>query len=191
MALAEEYSIIGIDPGTSVLGYGVIGVKNKTMYLISAGVLKLDKIEGHPEKLKRILEKIFLLIDEHQPREMAIEEPFFGKNAQSMLKLGRAQGVVMAAALTRNVPITEYSPKKVKMAVTGNGNASKEQVAAMVQQILKFKEMPTYLDATDALGVAVCHHLQFKTGQTSVSKSYGSWGSFVSQNPNRIKKGGE
>lgn len=190
MALAEEYNIIGIDPGTSVLGYGVINVKNKTISLVCAGVLKLDKIESHAERLKRILEKIFLLIEEHNPKEMAIEEPFFGKNAQSMLKLGRAQGVVMAAALSKNVPITEYSPKKVKMAVTGNGNASKEQVAAMVQHMLKFKEMPTYLDATDALGVAVCHQLQFKSGAAAKSKSYGSWGSFASQNPARIKKGG-
>ena len=146
-----ERIIMGIDPGTIVMGYGLIEVKGQTARLLALGVISLDKFENHYMRLKRIFDRVQGLIDEFHPDELAIEAPFFGKNVQSMLKLGRAQGVAMAAGLARDLPITEYEPKKVKMAITGNGNASKEQVAKMLQQLLKFKELPSHLDATDGL----------------------------------------
>lgn len=145
----------------------------------------LQKLNGHNLKLKRIFEKTLSLIDHYHPDEMAVEAPFFGKNVQSMLKLGRAQGVVMAAALYRNIPITEYAPKKVKQSVTGNGNASKEQVSFMLQKMLNLKNLPKQFDATDGLAVALCHHLQTKNPLTAGS-SGGSWASFVKNNPDRM-----
>lgn len=147
------------------------------------GVIHLHKYEGHELKLKKIFERVTGLINDYHPDEVALEAPFYGKNVQSMLKLGRAQGVAMAAALSREIPITEYAPKKVKQSVTGNGNASKEQVSAMLKTLLKFKDAPKLLDATDALAVALCHHFQ---GGTS-TKSFKSWKAFLSENPTRVK----
>lgn len=165
------------------MGYGVLHITGRTMQLIDLGVLRLNKIEDPAAKLKAIFDFTVSLVDKHLPDEFAVEAPFFGKNVQSMLKLGRAQGVAIAAALTRNIPIFEYSPKKIKMSITGNGNASKEQVAAMLQSLLKITEMPKYLDATDGLAAAVCHHFQFQ-GITQ-EKKYGSWKSFLGENPGR------
>jgi crossover junction endodeoxyribonuclease RuvC len=179
-----ERVILGIDPGTTILGYGVIVTKGKKMSLVDLNVLNLTKIENHPLKLKKIFETLLELIEKYQPDELAIEAPFFGKNVQSMLKLGRAQGVAMAAALYRDIPIFEYLPKKIKQSVTGNGNASKEQVAAMMEHLLEFK-FSGKLDATDGLAAAVCHFLQGDgTGSKTKAKD---WSSFLEANPNRIK----
>lgn len=185
--MENEKIILGIDPGTTIMGYGIISVKKNKMELVSIHELILKKYPNHETKLKYIFDKTLALIDEFHPDEVALEAPFFGKNVQSMLKLGRAQGVAMAASLYRNIPITEYSPKKVKMAITGNGNASKEQVAGMLQNLFKLKEFPTqFLDASDGLAVAVCHH--FNSGNLDLGKSYSGWESFVKQNENRILK---
>ncbi|MBC7388570.1 MAG: crossover junction endodeoxyribonuclease RuvC [Opitutaceae bacterium] len=175
--------ILGIDPGTQVMGYGVIEQKGSKLLVLQMGVIHLEKYKDHFIKLKKIHERITQVIQEYLPDEVAIEAPFFGKNVQSMLKLGRAQGVAIAAALARDVPVTEYLPKKVKSAVAGNGNASKEQVAAMLQNLLNFSETPEFLDATDALAVAVCHHFQ---GKIPASKG-SSWKAFLSENPGRVK----
>jgi crossover junction endodeoxyribonuclease RuvC len=179
--------ILGIDPGTVVMGYGLIHVKGKELSMINFGILKLSKIEKHPDRLKKIMERVDGLIGEYNPDEMAIEAPFFGKNVQSMLKLGRAQGVAIAAALNRNLPFEEYTPKKIKQSITGNGNASKEQVAAMLMRLLDIEEVPKYLDATDGLAAAVCHHFQGGVGEHNKSKS-SSWKSFMSENPEKVKK---
>lgn len=181
-----EKIILGIDPGTLVMGFGIIATKNNQMRLIMLDELLLKKLPNHELKLKRIFEKTLSLIDEYHPDELAIEAPFFGKNVQSMLKLGRAQGVAMAAGLHREIPITEYSPKKIKMAITGNGNASKEQVAGMLQSLLKLKKIPKRLDATDGLAAAVCHH--FNGGKQGLEKSYSGWSSFLKNNPDRVKQ---
>ncbi|MCF8366183.1 MAG: crossover junction endodeoxyribonuclease RuvC [Bacteroidales bacterium] len=177
--------ILGIDPGTVILGYGLIGIKGKEISLITLGVLKLSKYEGHPLRLKKIFERVLNLAEEYKPDELAIEAPFYAKNVQSMLKLGRAQGVAMAAALYRNIPITEYSPREIKRSVTGNGNASKDQVAGMLGNLIKLPEIPEYFDATDGLAVAVCHY--FNNQKVSSTKSYNSWKNFLSENPDRIK----
>lgn len=179
--------ILGIDPGTSIMGYGIIHVRNKELRLITYGVIHLSKLATHPDKLKRIFDRVDQLILEYKPDEMAIEAPFFGKNVQSMLKLGRAQGVSIAAALNRNLPFEEYAPKKIKQSITGSGNASKEQVAAMLMRLFNLKELPKHLDATDGLAAAVCHHFQGGVGEHNKSKS-GSWKAFVSDNPKRLKK---
>ena len=176
--------ILGIDPGTTIMGFGIIQVVKNQMKFVQMNELLLNKYDDHYLKLKLIFERTIELIDTYKPDELAIEAPFFGKNVQSMLKLGRAQGVAMAAGLSRQVPITEYEPKKVKMAITGNGNASKEQVAKMLQQLLNFRELPSHLDATDGLAVAVCHF--FNGGKKEKGKSYSSWESFVKQNESRI-----
>jgi crossover junction endodeoxyribonuclease RuvC len=181
-----EKIILGIDPGTAVMGFGIISVIKGQMKLIAIDELILKKYSNHEIKLKKIFDRTLALIDEFHPDEVALEAPFFGKNVQSMLKLGRAQGVAMAASLHRDIPITEYSPKKVKMAITGNGNASKEQVAGMLKNLLGLKEFPTkYLDASDGLAVAVCHH--FNMGKPEHDKNYTGWTSFLKQNPDRIK----
>lgn len=177
--------ILGIDPGTLVMGYGLVHIQNNKLSLIALGVIKLDKYDEHSDRLKKIFERVIGLIDEYKPDELAIEAPFFGKNVQSMLKLGRAQGVAIAAALSKNMPMTEYSPKKIKMSVTGNGNASKEQVAAMLESLLNFKHDDKYLDATDALGAAVCHYFQNKTTASGAKKSYSGWDAFIKDNPKR------
>jgi crossover junction endodeoxyribonuclease RuvC len=181
--IASSKIILGLDPGTSVMGYGVIVVQKQEIKLLQFGVIHLKKYVGHELKLKKIFDRVNQIIEDFMPDEVALEAPFFGKNVQSMLKLGRAQGVAMAAALTHGIPINEYAPKKVKQSVTGNGNASKEQVAAMIQNLLKFKKTDYLLDATDALAVALCHHFQ---GNTHTKKTQG-WGAFLSDNPKRIK----
>lgn len=188
--LKEERSIeriiLGIDPGTSVMGYGVIKEIKTQAKLISLGVVKLDHLDDHALKLKRIFEKTVVLIEQYQPDCLAIEAPFYGKNIQVMLKLGRAQGVAMAAALSKNMPIFEYAPRKIKQSITGNGNATKEQVAAMLKTLLKFTESPEFLDATDGLAVAVCHSFQ-KITATGKNKSYSGWEAFVKDNTQRVE----
>lgn len=181
---AKERIILGIDPGTIVMGYGILEVVNNKPRSLGIGVIKLEKLDDHALRLKRIFERTVGIIDEFKPDELAIEAPFFGKNVQSMLKLGRAQGVAIAAALSRNVPITEYSPKKIKMAITGNGNASKEQVAAMLSHTLGLKNEHDYLDATDAMAAAVCHFYQNKS-VAGAKKSYSGWKAFLADNPDR------
>lgn len=183
---AKERIILGIDPGTAVMGYGLVKEMGSKMELISLGVVKLDHLDDHPLKLQRIFEKTQALIDEYHPDCMALEAPFYGKNIQVMLKLGRAQGVAMAAGLSRNLPITEYSPRKIKQAITGNGNAGKEQVSAMLQTLLNFKETPEFLDATDGLAVAVCHSFQ-RISTSGNNKSYSGWAAFAKDNQKRIK----
>ena len=183
--MKKERIILGIDPGTNIMGYGLIECKGKKINLITMGVLKLGSYSGHALKLKKIFERTLGIIQQYHPDELAVEAPFFGKNVQSMLKLGRAQGVAMAAALHMDIPIFEYSPKKIKQSVTGNGNASKEQVAAMLSSLLNIKEEPKYLDATDGLAAAVCHFFQNNIGNEG--KNYGSWKRFLSQNPDRVK----
>ncbi len=182
--MASERIILGIDPGTNIMGYGIVKVYGNTMDLVTLGVLKLVKTDDHPLKLKHIFEKTIALIEEYKPDELAIEAPFYGKNVQSMLKLGRAQGVAMAAALSRSVPIFEYSPRKIKQSITGKGSASKEQVAAMLQNILSLKEVPEQLDASDGLAVAVCHY--FQKGKTGNDKKFSGWKSYLSANPDRV-----
>jgi crossover junction endodeoxyribonuclease RuvC len=184
---SKEKIILGIDPGTVILGYGLLEVKDKELSLLSLGVLHLNQYEDHALRLGKIFERITEIIDGFHPDELAIEAPFYGKNVQSMLKLGRAQGVAIAAALSRKLPVTEYAPRKVKQSITGNGNASKEQVSAMLIRLLNMQstEMPKEFDATDALAIAVCHHFQ----STSVVPTGGadSWKAFISKNPGRIK----
>lgn len=181
----SEKIILGIDPGTTIMGFGLISIVNDNMHFLLMDELILKKYDDHYLKLRKIFERTIQLIDAHHPDEIAIEAPFFGKNIQSMLKLGRAQGVAMAAGLSRDIPITEYSPKKIKMAITGNGNASKEQVAKMLQHLLKIKELPVNLDSTDGLAAAVCHF--FNAGKTETQTNYGSWATFVSQNKHRVE----
>ncbi len=188
----SEKVIIGVDPGTQVMGYGVISVKGQQISLVQYGVIHLSKYSTHELKLKKIFERLTQLIEDYLPDEMAIEDPFYGKNAQSMLKLGRAQGVAMAAALARNIPIVEYSPKKVKQSVTGSGNASKEQVAYMLEKILKMELSREFMDATDGIAIAICH--QYHANSPAAVASSGSkkakkggWGAFVSENPDRVK----
>lgn len=183
--MPTEKIILGIDPGTTIMGFGLIRVERKQMTFLQLNELQLTGYKDHYVKLKKIFERTIELIDTHHPDEIAIEAPFFGKNVQSMLKLGRAQGVAMAAGLSRQIPITEYEPKKVKMAITGNGNASKEQVAKTLQQLLGLKELPKNLDSTDGLAVAVCHF--FNEGKIEKTGSYSGWGAFVKQNENRVK----
>lgn len=184
--MSSEKIILGIDPGTTIMGFGLIKVVNKKMELIQLNELTLKKYNDHYVKLKLIFERTIHLIEMYHPDEIAIEAPFFGKNVQSMLKLGRAQGVAMAAGLSREIPITEYSPKKIKMAITGNGNASKEQVAKMLQNLLKIKVLPKNLDATDGLAAAVCHF--YNSGKITSGKNYTGWSAFVKQNGDRVKK---
>lgn len=183
----ETYRLVGIDPGTNVLGYAVIEITGKKMRPLDIGVVSMAHLKEQPLKLKKIFERITALIEVYRPREMAIEAPFFGKNVQSMLKLGRAQGVAMAAGITNGVDITEYSPKKIKQSVTGNGNASKEQVAAMLKQILQVELDGYYLDATDALAAAVCHFYN-SNSVLGGKKRYSDWGAFLKDNPKRLAK---
>lgn len=195
MAVVNERIILGIDPGTNVLGYAIIRCEGKNRIdLIVLGVIELKKYSDHYLKLKAIYERIQQLVDEYHPDEVAIEAPFFGKNVQSMLKLGRAQGVAMAAALSRSVPIFEYAPRKIKQAITGQGAASKEQVASMLLSILKVKDFSdAKLDATDALGAAVCHFYQGaaigggEIVKGSSKKKTSSWEAYVKNNPDKVK----
>ena len=167
------------------MGYGLIKVQGKDIELINMGVLHLSKLKSHELKLKRIFERTLQIVEEYKPDEFAVEAPFYGKNVQSMLKLGRAQGVAMSAALYRNVPIFEYAPKKIKLAITGKGTSSKEQVAAMLKSLLNIKEMPKHLDATDGLAAAVCHY--FQRNPSGGGKSYTGWGAFLKDNPEKLK----
>lgn len=191
---STEKIILGIDPGTRIMGYGLIRVKDNQLSVIRYGVINLTKYPNQALKLKRIAERVNELIENYMPDEVALEAPFYGKNAQTTLKLGRAQGVAMAIALVKGIPIAEYAPLRIKQAVTGSGSASKEQVAAMLKAILNFKpEKDIKLDATDALGVAVCHYFnnnktnnQQSTQKKTAKKSSG-WGDFVKDNPNRVK----
>jgi crossover junction endodeoxyribonuclease RuvC len=187
--IQKERIILGIDPGTAVMGYGLVKEVGSKIELIALGVVKMDKIDDHMLKLQRIFEKTVALIDNYHPDCLAIEAPFYGKNIQVMLKLGRAQGMAIAAGLSRNLVITEYAPRKIKQSITGNGNATKEQVAAMLQNLLSFKETPDFLDATDGLAVAVCHSFQrMPTGKSGSKKSYSGWDTFVKDNAARVKK---
>ena len=181
----HERIILGIDPGTTIMGFGLIKIVKNEMEFMQLNELILSKYDDHYLKLKHIFNRTIELIDTYHPDEIALEAPFFGKNVQSMLKLGRAQGVAMAAGLSRDIPVTEYSPKKIKMAITGNGNASKEQVAKMLQSLLGFKTLPKNLDSTDGLAAAVCHF--FNSGTSHGEKKYTGWGAFISQNPGKIK----
>ncbi len=184
MSATKEKIILGIDPGTNFMGYGLI-IAKRDPELISLGAIDLSKLKTHEAKLRRIYERVSYLIKEYKPTSCALEAPFYGKNVQSMLKLGRAQGVAMAAAINMGLDIHEYAPKKVKQSVTGSGNASKEQVAAMLKQMFKYKKSPKYLDATDGLAVALCHHYQ--SGKPSLGgKSYSGWGDFLKDNPKKV-----
>lgn len=184
--LQYERVIMGIDPGTNIMGYGVLGINGKKPEVIVMGVIELKKFESHYLRLGKIFERVTGLVEQYLPDELAIEAPFFGKNVQSMLKLGRAQGVAMAAALARDIPIAEYAPLSIKQAVTGSGAASKEQVANMLKYILKIppERMPHLLDATDALAAALTHF--YETGKPKVDKGAKSWEQFLKQNPDRI-----
>ena len=190
-----EKIILGIDPGTMVMGYGVIREQGKKLEIITMGVINLKKLANQALKLKMIFERVLQIVEEYHPDEFAIEAPFFGKNVQSMLKLGRAQGVAMAAALYRDIPIFEYSPKTIKQTITGNGNASKEQVAKMVHFILKTEEDPKFFDATDAVAAAVCHSISkgkdvnYTKHTTEKAKAHRrpDWSKFIAENPDRVK----
>ena len=183
--MSPDRIILGIDPGTNIMGYGLIHQHGNKIELITMGVLKLGSYGNHALKLKKIFERTLGLIEQYKPDELAIEAPFFGKNVQSMLKLGRAQGVAMAAALYKDLPIFEYSPKKIKQSITGNGNASKEQVAAMLQNLVTIDEAPEFFDATDGLAAAVCHY--FQGNRVKLAGSYSGWKSFIKENPGRSK----
>lgn len=184
-ASPKERIILGIDPGTNITGYGVIKVSGNIPELMAIGSIDLSKLGDHYIKLKHIFDRTIGIIDEYHPDELAIEAPFYGKNVQSMLKLGRAQGAAIAAALTRSLPIFEYAPRKIKMSITGQGAASKEQVAAMLMSILKFKKLEIKLDATDGLAAALCHFYQ--SNNPSGEKAYSGWKDFMNKNPKRVK----
>ncbi len=188
-ALQKKSTIIlGIDPGTVVMGYGLIQVTGSKLKLVEMDVLKPGKVDDPYKKLQLIYNTVSGLIIKYKPDVFAIEAPFFGKNVQSMLKLGRAQGVAIAAAMRHGLDVTEYAPKKIKQSITGNGNASKEQVLKMLQRLLHFKEDPTYFDASDALAVAVCHYFQENTVLASTGKKVSGWDDFLKKNPARLKK---
>lgn len=192
--MVEDKIILGIDPGTTVLGYGLIHVKNNKLSMVNFGVIQLSKLATHPDKLKRIFDRLDGIIREFKPDEMAIEAPFFGKNVQSMLKLGRAQGVAIAVAMSNGLSVAEYSPKKVKQSITGNGNANKEQIWKMLNSIMPLTNTIKYFDASDALAVAVCHHFNAHGLTTAVStttkskknRKQNGWEDFIKNNPDRI-----
>jgi crossover junction endodeoxyribonuclease RuvC len=178
-----ERIILGVDPGTVAMGYGIVKVEGKKLEMMGMGIIQLSKYDNHAIRLKHIFNRIVSLIDEFNPDELSIEAPFYGKNVQSMLKLGRAQGVAIAACLSRDIPYVEYAPKKIKQSITGNGSSSKQQVAGMITSILNLKEIPKSLDATDALGAAICHYYQ-SNSPIQGGKKYSDWKSFIQQNPN-------
>lgn len=184
---AKDTIIMGVDPGTSVLGYGIIAVKKGQYKLLSMGVVHLQKQKDHYDRLAKIYARVEWLIREYQPEELSIEAPFYGKNPQSMLKLGRAQGVAIAAAIAQGVPVFEYAPRKIKQAITGNGNSSKEQVAKMLKHLITYDANPKFHDATDGLAAAICHHLQQTNPLAASSASKGnSWSTFIKNNPDKI-----
>jgi crossover junction endodeoxyribonuclease RuvC len=177
--------ILGIDPGTTIMGYGLIDASTSELKVISLGVIDLRKMKDHYLKLSYIYDRTKMLVEQYSPDEVALEAPFFGKNVQSMLKLGRAQGVAMAAALSFKIPIYEYAPLKVKLSITGNGAASKEQVSGMLMKMFNIENEPSFFDATDGLAVAVCHYYQSMS--IGGKKSTSTWGDFVNKNPDRIQ----
>lgn len=183
---AKEKIIMGVDPGTNIMGYGLIQAEGNHTEMLAMGVIDLRKYGDAYLKLGHIFERITGIIDAYLPDELAIESPFFGKNIQSMLKLGRAQGVAIAAAVHHGVPITEYAPLKIKMAITGSGQASKEQVAGMLQKLMHIPDesMESFMDATDALGAAYCHFLQM--GRPDIQKKYNGWKDFIKKNPGKV-----
>lgn len=185
---AYDRIIMGIDPGTNVMGYGLLGIRAGKPEMMLMGVVKISRFEDQYMRLRRIYERVLSLVEQHLPDEIGIEAPFFGKNVQSMLKLGRAQGVAIAAALSRDVPVHEYAPREIKRSVTGNGQASKEQVAFMLQRLLGIpdEKMPELLDATDALGVALTHF--YETTRPVPDSGHGSWEDFLRKNPERLHK---
>ena len=183
--MKKERIILGIDPGTTIMGYGIIQVTGGKPIMVNLGVIELHKYSDHYTKLKYIFDRTLHLIDQYLPDELAIEAPFYGKNVQSMLKLGRAQGVAISAALSRSIPIFEYAPRKIKLAITGNGASSKEQVAALLQNILKIKEIPANLDATDGLAAALCHFYQKDI--SGENKKFNSWKDFINKNPGKVR----
>lgn len=188
----NRHVILGIDPGSNIMGYGIIAVANNRLSLVTTDVLNMTRMDDGYEKMKLIFQTVHQLIIQHGVHEVAIEAPFYGKNVQSMLKLGRAQGVAIAAALHCNMPVAEYAPRKVKQSVTGKGSSTKEQVAYMLQRILQLHSLPPYFDQTDALAIAVCHHFQFsqpaaKATPVKGGKKVSGWKSFISQNPDRLK----
>lgn len=178
-------TILGIDPGTTIMGYGLIKQSGSSPVLLHLGVIELYKMEDHYDRLKKIFNRVLQIIDEYKPEEMALEAPFYGKNIQSMLKLGRAQGFAMSAALHRSLPIYEYAPRKIKQSITGNGNASKEQVAHMLKNILNLRELPKNLDATDGLAAALCHF--YNCNSPLKGKGQESWKAFIKKHPGRLK----
>lgn len=179
--------IIGIDPGTNVMGYAILGILKGQPHAVALGVIELGKLPDQYMRLGRIYERVLMLVEQYCPDEMAVEAPFFGKNVQSMLKLGRAQGVAIAAAIARQVPIAEYEPRKIKQAITGNGGASKEQVRAMLIRILKLQEgkLPKQLDSTDALGAALCHF--YESSKPQFAKGPASWADYIAHNPSKVR----
>lgn len=183
----SEKIILGIDPGTRFLGYGLLRIHQDKVTILQYGVLNLTKYTTQGAKFLKIHERVLGIIEEFLPDEIAIESPFFGKNVQSMLKLGRVQGMVMSLAFSKSIPIAEYEPKKIKLSVTGNGNASKEQVAKMVEIIGNIKLDAKLHDATDALGIAICHHFHNKNISSTIKGTKKGWGAFVTENPDRIK----
>lgn len=180
--------ILGIDPGTTVMGFALLRIENNQPQVLLMDVLKLSQQKDIYARLEMIHTKVMELIKLYQPNTFAIEAPFFGKNVQSMLKLGRAQGVAIAAAMQSKLSVTEYSPKKVKQSITGNGNADKDQVWKMLQRVLSIDEQPKYFDATDALAVALCHHYQTSSVLGTVAKGLKGWDDFIAKNPGRVKK---
>lgn len=185
--LTKSKTILGIDPGTNILGFGIIHVDSKGPHYVDMGVFDLRKIKDPFEKLANIFAGVSELIEEHHPDELAVESPFYGKNAQVILKLGRAQGAALTAAVMKGIPVAEYAPRKAKIAICGNGAASKEQVAMMIQKTLKVELDPKYLDATDALAIALCHHYQMSSPLVGIGGKT-DWKKFLENNPDRIKK---
>lgn len=185
--LKDHKTILGIDPGTNILGFGVISIDSKGPHYVDMGVFDLRKIKDPFEKLANIFAGVTELIEEHHPDELAVESPFYGKNAQVILKLGRAQGAALTAAVMKGIPVAEYAPRKAKIAICGNGAASKEQVALMIQKTLKVELDPKYLDATDALAIALCHHYQMSNPLAGVTGKT-DWKKFIENNPDRVKK---
>ena len=196
----EIYRIMGIDPGTNYMGYGIIEIEGRKVRSVVMGDIDLHTMSDPYRKLRYIFDRVGKLIDDYQPREVALESPFFGTNVQSMLKLGRAQGVAMAAALSRDKEVFEYAPTRIKQAITGSGSASKEQVAAIIKRMLKLEYVPRRLDATDGMAVAMCHYYTARTpisqamgsarvkglgGSKKAAKGSSSWEAFIKQNPER------
>lgn len=191
--MTKPVVILGVDPGTLVMGYSVIEAGKNSFSVKTIDVLKLSSKKDHYQRLQMVHEKITELVEHYSPHEFAIEAPFFGKNVQSMLKLGRAQGVAIAAAMSRNIPVTEYSPRKIKQSITGNGNADKDQVWKMLQRLTALPDKPKYFDATDALAVAICHYYQrnaivpIKGEKKKLTNKKGNWEVFIRQNPSRLR----